>query len=64
MLLGTTFEGVRVVETKERICRVLLAEDNPNDINIFKRAARKSEYCFELQVVTDGEAALDFLRKR
>lgn len=49
-------------ENTNRICRVLLAEDNPNDISVFKRAAKKSECRFDLQVVTDGEAAIDFLR--
>ena len=51
-------------EKKERICRVLLAEDNPNDVKIFKRAVRKSDCRFELQVVIDGEQALDFLRRK
>lgn len=51
-------------EKKERICRVLLAEDSPSDIGIFKRAVRKSECRFGIQVVVDGEGALDFLQRR
>ena len=51
-------------ERVDRVCRVLLAEDNPDDIKIFKRAARKSNCRFDLKVVLDGEVALDFLLKR
>jgi len=51
-------------EKRERICRVLLAEDNPVDIEVFKRAARRSECHFDLEVVIDGEQALNFLQKK
>jgi len=53
-----------VFEEKERICRVLLAEDNPKDIAAFRQAAERNEHRFELEVVEDGEAALDFLHRR
>lgn len=49
---------------QERVCRVLLAEDNPSDITVFKRAARKSKCRFDLEVVIDGEHALNFLHRR
>ena len=51
------------IEQQKRICKVLLAEDNPDDITIFKRVVRKKQDRFQLQVVMDGEAALEFLRK-
>ena len=53
-----------MVQKEQRICRVLLAEDNPNDSEAFEQAAQRSDCQFELEVVIDGQAALDFLRKR
>jgi CheY-like chemotaxis protein len=43
--------------------QILLAEDNPNDVTVFLRAFRKrnAEGRWKLQIVTDGEAALEFL---
>lgn len=44
--------------------KILLAEDSPDDITIFRRAVRKQSRAIELVIVTDGEEALDFLYKR
>ena len=46
--------------------QILLAEDNPNDVTVFLRAFRKrnAEERWELQVVTDGAAALEFLYRQ
>jgi CheY-like chemotaxis protein len=43
--------------------QILLAEDNPNDVTVFLRAFRnhKTKEHWELQVVTNGLAALEFL---
>lgn len=46
--------------------KLLLAEDCPTDIQVFKRALRRSN-CgarYELQVLIDGAETLDFLFKR
>ena len=43
---------------------ILLAEDNPNDILITKRAWKKGIIKNRLYVVNDGEEALDFLFKK
>ena len=43
--------------------QILLVEDNPGDIRLTKEALKQSELKTELQVVTDGEEALKFLRK-
>ena len=40
---------------------ILLVEDNPSDIKLTKRAFKKSNLTNELQVVTDGAEALEFL---
>jgi CheY-like chemotaxis protein len=40
---------------------VLLVEDNPDDVLLVKRAFRKAELKCPLQVVTDGEQAVDYL---
>jgi len=43
------------------VIKVLVVEDNPNDVAIIKRAMRKSEVKCELYFARDGEEALDFL---
>jgi two-component system, chemotaxis family, response regulator Rcp1 len=44
--------------------RVLLVEDNPGDIRLTQEALKESEMEIVLDVVSDGEQALDFLMKR
>lgn len=44
--------------------RILLVEDNPADIRLTKEALKESNSEIVLDVVTDGEEALDFLFKR
>ncbi|MEA3356147.1 MAG: response regulator [Candidatus Bipolaricaulota bacterium] len=44
----------------ERI-KILVVEDNPDDVTIIKRAMRKSELKSELYFANDGEEALNFL---
>lgn len=41
---------------------VLLAEDNPDDVVLVRRAWRRCNLAVGLQVVTDGEAALHYLQ--
>jgi len=41
--------------------RILLAEDNLNDIELIKTAFQEARIINELDVVRDGEEALDFL---
>jgi two-component system, chemotaxis family, response regulator Rcp1 len=44
--------------------RVLLVEDNPGDIRLTQEALKESTMEIMLDVVSDGEQALDFLMKR
>jgi len=44
--------------------KVLVVEDNPDDIAIIKRAMRKSEMKCDLSFARDGEEAIDFLWRR
>jgi CheY-like chemotaxis protein len=44
--------------------KVLVVEDNPNDVTIIKRAMRKSEVKCELSFARDGEEALNFLYRQ
>ena len=44
-----------------RVCRVLLAEDNPSDVAVFRRVVRRNAERFVLEVVPDGGSALGFL---
>ena len=43
------------------VIKVLVVEDNPNDVAIIKRAMRKSDVTCELYFARDGAEALDFL---
>lgn len=43
--------------------RILIVEDNPADIRLTKVAIKKSEIGCQLDVVTDGVEALNFLKK-
>jgi len=40
---------------------ILLAEDDENDVFFMRRALQKSEVEFAVQVVTDGQQAVDYL---
>lgn len=40
---------------------ILLVEDNPDDIELTMLAFRKNNFANDIQVVEDGEEALDFL---
>ena len=40
---------------------ILLVEDNPDDVELTRRALRKSRVAHELVVVGDGTQALDYL---
>jgi CheY-like chemotaxis protein len=42
---------------------VLLVEDDPGDVMMIREAFEESKQCGELQVVSDGEQALNFLRQ-
>lgn len=42
---------------------ILLVEDNPGDIMLTKKAFKSSKLLNRMHVVTDGEAALQFLRR-
>mgnify|MGYP000417058807 CR=1 FL=1 len=44
--------------------KVLVVEDNPNDITIIKRAMRKSDLKCELYFAQDGAEALDALAQK
>ncbi|MCS6935379.1 MAG: response regulator [Chitinophagales bacterium] len=44
--------------------RILLVEDNPGDIRLTQEALRESNLDIHLDVVSDGEQAVDFLNRR
>jgi len=45
-----------------KIIKILLVEDNPDDIDITRRALREANVINKLWIVRDGQEALDFLR--
>ena len=44
-----------------RVARILLVEDNPDDVEITRRSFERAKIGNPLSVVGDGQAALDFL---
>ncbi len=46
-----------------RAAEILLVEDNPGDILLTRKAFKSSEIANRLHVVTDGNSALEFLRR-
>jgi CheY-like chemotaxis protein len=44
--------------------QILLVEDDPGDVVITTEALERAELVHELHTVSDGEAALDYLRRR
>ena len=40
---------------------ILLVEDNVDDVFLMERAFSKAKLCAQLQIVTDGQEALDYL---
>lgn len=49
------------MEKSPKLVKILLAEDNLDDIQIIKRAFKEARIINELWVVRDGREALDFL---
>ena len=43
---------------------ILLVEDDPGDVVITTEALRRTDLIHELHTVSDGEAALDYLRRK
>lgn len=49
---------------KIRFTKILLVEDNPDDILIIERALKEARVINKIWVVRDGQEALDFLQRR
>jgi CheY-like chemotaxis protein len=45
------------------LIEILLVEDNPGDIRLMREALRESKIVRRIHSVTDGQKAIDFLRK-
>ncbi len=54
---------IDTVENKQRAARVLLIEDNMGDVILTKRAFREAKISNDLKVATNGEEALNMLRR-
>lgn len=55
-----------ILQTAARMARrdpplILLAEDNENDVLMFRRASRKAKFDNPIQVVADGEEVIAYL---
>lgn len=53
-----------MMQTGPRSAVILLVEDDPDDQELTKRALRASKLKNQLQIVSDGEAALNYLYRR
>jgi CheY-like chemotaxis protein len=51
-------------ESTRRTIEVLMIEDNPGDARLAREALKESPLPTRLSVVADGDAGLDFLRRR
>jgi len=49
---------------KTKMTKILLVEDNPDDIQITQRALKEAKIINKLWIVTDGQEALDFLQHK
>lgn len=49
---------------EHKIIKILLVEDNPDDIDITKRALKEAKIINKLWIVRDGQEALDFLQHK
>jgi len=47
-----------------KIIKILLVEDNPDDIDITKRALKEANVINQLWVARDGQEAIDFLQHK
>ncbi len=50
--------------TCHRPVEILLIEDNPGDVNLIRETFKNSRFAINLNVVTDGEQALSYLRRK
>jgi CheY-like chemotaxis protein len=57
---GSSIEGIMMAELR----KILLAEDNPNDVELTLAALRENHLANEVVVVRDGAEALDYLYRR
>ncbi len=51
------------MSTPDKTVEILLAEDNPGDVMLTKKALEQGKLVNNLHVVTDGVEALEFLRQ-
>jgi two-component system, chemotaxis family, response regulator Rcp1 len=52
------------MDSKAKMVEILLVEDNPGDADLARETLTNSKIKNTLHVVSDGEKAMDFLRKR
>ena len=46
------------------LCEVLLVEDNPGDVRLTQEALKDAKVHLDLQIVSDGVAAMEFLNRQ
>ena len=56
--------GSKAVEPRGRPAEILLVDDNPGDARLLAEHLRTLTFPYTLRIVTDGDAALTFLRQQ
>ena len=55
---------VKVMQPKNNEINILLAEDNPGDVFIIKKALNQNSFPYKLAQVSDGEEIMKFLHQQ
>ena len=56
--------AVKVMQQKNNEINILLAEDNPGDVFIIKKALNQNSFPYKLAQVSDGEEIMKFLHQQ
>ena len=70
MCLPTYFKNiipnfvVKVMQPKNNEINILLAEDNPGDVFIIKKALNQNSFPYKLAQVSDGEEIMNYLHQQ
>jgi CheY-like chemotaxis protein/DNA-binding XRE family transcriptional regulator len=60
--IGERIDGSVIQKTRDKTFRILLIEDNPADVLLFKKALSECEESIDVQTFHDADTAMDFLQ--